>query len=263
MNIVSGRSTAPRPVCRPVPPELPWAPRPKAHSLEERRRGLLNTWPELRLTHLSEIKTETHQREKSLFSIQKKKINKCHFMWSSSVSLKLMLLLHKELRMLLLYSDRSKPLQCRKASGEGLWKLLCFYYALRIDFFWLLDWEAVTVVTSSRRVGRGRALENHIRAPKSALVRHGSGRVFYFFCISPLFVHSLARFYLDRSNCMTRVFDPFGNGAQITALLRHFWSVSRCVCVFVWEERLENRNTPALSEPLYIDSRWWIRNVLF
>ncbi len=28
MNIVSGRSTAPRPVCRPAPPEHLWAPRP-------------------------------------------------------------------------------------------------------------------------------------------------------------------------------------------------------------------------------------------
>lgn len=86
-------------------------------------------------------------------------------MWSSSVSLKLMLLFHKELRMLLFNSDRSKPLQCRKASGKGLWKLPCFYHALRIDFFWLLDWEAVTVVTSWR-VGLGRALENSHLSPK-------------------------------------------------------------------------------------------------
>lgn len=102
-----------------------------------------------------------------------------------------------------------------------------------------------------RRVGLGRTLENSHLSP--CVCGHAAWiwKSILFFCILPLFVHWLAGFYLDRSNCMTCflfVFNPFGKGAEITALLQDF-----SMLVFVWKKRFENKNTPTPSEPLYID----------
>lgn len=148
-------------------------------------------------------------------------------MWSSSVSLKLMLLFHKELRMLLFNSDRSKPLQCRKASGKGLWKLPCFYHALRIDFFWLLDWEAVTVVTSWR-VGLGRALENSHLSPKVCARTARIWKSVLLFFVSRLFLFIRLLGFISIAATAWLVF-LIRLEMELRSL--HCYSISICVCL--------------------------------
>lgn len=118
--------------------------------------------------------------------------------------------------------------------------LLVLRLKSRLDLFWLLDWVAVTVVTLWR-VGLGRTLENSHLSPCVCVHAAWIWKSILFFCILPLFVHWLAGFYLDRSNCMTCflfVFNPFGKGAEITALLQDF-----SMLVFVWKKIWEQEHS--------------------
>ncbi len=168
MNIVSGRSTAPRPVCRPVPPEHLWAPRPNAHAPDE--RVLLASedliWAEDSSVSLKvqQKPTSSTERIRILFAFLHT-INK-YFMWSSSVCLKLMLLLPKELWTwgnLHRYSDQIKTttvflLLCDKYC---VWSCVLTYSGCWTEMP-LLQWLYM----------KGHTWTNLIWAPESVFMRH-------------------------------------------------------------------------------------------
>lgn len=179
-------------------------------------------------------------------------------MWSSSVSLKLMLLFHEELWMLLLYSDRSKPLQCGtervgKACGNSC--AFIMRWVLTYSGCWT---EKLLLLWLYEGSDLDEPLRIHIWA--WSLRSCGMDLEEYFIFLYFASFCSFACSVLFRSQqlhdlCFWSVWKWSSDHCTVTGFLKHF-------NMFVWEKRLENRNTPALSEPLYIDSRW-IRNVLF
>lgn len=120
--------------------------------------------------------------------------------------------------------------------------LLVLRLKSRSDLFWLPDWDAVTVGTLWR-VGLGRTLENSHLSPCICVHAAWIWKSILFFCILPLFVHWLAGFYLDRSNCMTCflfVFNPFWKRSRDNCTVTGFQYACVCLEKEIWEQEHSN-----------------------
>lgn len=151
-------------------------------------------------------------------------------MWSSSVCLKLMLLLPKELWTWAKWSNQNHY-------RVSFVMRQVLHQKLRSDLFWLLDWDAVTTMT----LYEGSHLDKPLFEPQSlcSCVMHRVGRDFFYYFY---FFRSLARFYLDGGDCMTSVCSFVWKWSPVhctvTGLLKHF-----NIFVFVWKKRLDQKHS--------------------